>query len=431
MALPLKISSPKRTRTSKQQWDAFFPYYAGFSEKFADEIIASSNIAPGSCIHDPWNGSGTTTFAASMQGIGSIGFDLNPAMVVVSKARHLAASEADSLLPLGQKIATRANRLISPLSADDPLSHWFGNGNASVIRAIETSIREHLLGPRTAGGTNSNLDHLSSIASTHYVALFSVCRDLVTRFRSTNPTWLRLPRPGEHKPRIATDALLQRYCSKLADMSNALHKRADLFRTDIANTEIRVADSTEIQLQRDSVDLVLTSPPYCTRIDYTAATRVELAVLQPVLSLDIQELGRRMIGSTRVPLSDLAPCRDWGGTCASFLDSVRSHKSKASSGYYYKTHLDYFDKISRSVANFSQSLKFGGRAILVVQDSYYKELHNDLPQVISEICDKNGLALRQRQDFHIQRTMANFHPYSRAYKNKAGATEAVLCFQKT
>ena len=36
-----------------------------------------------------------------------------------------------------------------------------------------------------------------------------------------------------------------------------------------------------MDIAADSVDFVLTSPPYCTRIDSTAATRIELAVLAP------------------------------------------------------------------------------------------------------------------------------------------------------
>ena len=108
-----------------------------------------------------------------------------------------------------------------------------------------------------------------------------------------------------------------------------------------------------------------------------------------------------MIGSTRVPLHEIQVSTTWGKTCAQFLEKIYNHSSKASSGYYHRTHLDYFDKISRSIEKQTEALKRGHRAIFVIQDSYYKEIYNDLPAIIVEICGNNGLALRKRKDFHI------------------------------
>lgn len=67
MVQTFRIPSPKRTKKARMGWDGFFPYYAGFSEQFARELISSSGLKPGSLVHDPWNGSGTTTYAASTQ----------------------------------------------------------------------------------------------------------------------------------------------------------------------------------------------------------------------------------------------------------------------------------------------------------------------------------------------------------------------------
>ena len=36
-------------------WD---PYYAGFSERFAERLIASARLNTASIVSDPWNGSG-------------------------------------------------------------------------------------------------------------------------------------------------------------------------------------------------------------------------------------------------------------------------------------------------------------------------------------------------------------------------------------
>jgi DNA modification methylase len=92
----LAIISPKRTSKSENLWEGFFPYYAGFPEAFASSILRTSGLSSESTVLDPWNGSGTTTYAASKLGIPTIGFDINPVMVVVGRARLLAAQIASS-----------------------------------------------------------------------------------------------------------------------------------------------------------------------------------------------------------------------------------------------------------------------------------------------------------------------------------------------
>ena len=186
MSDDLRISSPKRSRHGQTGWEGFFPYYAGFSEFFARELILSSGLTPGSLIYDPWNGSGTTTYAATTLDMSSIGFDLNPVMAIIAKARLLSPSEADSIASLGEKIVAHA-RTISGSATADPLRAWSGSGNADTLRSLECSIREHLVGAMTIADKGINFDHLSCLASTNYVALFSICRALAASFRSTNP----------------------------------------------------------------------------------------------------------------------------------------------------------------------------------------------------------------------------------------------------
>nr|WP_161497305.1 DNA methyltransferase [Bradyrhizobium nitroreducens] len=426
----LSIQSPKRTKASQVGWHGFFPYYAGYPESFASELISSACLAEGSVVYDPWNGSGTTTFAATSNSSHAVGVDLNPAMVVVAKARLLPTSEADSIEPLGRKIVELARKHDFNLSEEDPLCAWFGNGNARTIRSIEESIRAHLVGSHTYSDGQVNLENLSSIAAANFVALFSVCRKFAAKFQSTNPTWIRYPREDENRPRVNNDSIFEEFLTNIRGMAQTLAARSQINGHETARPEIKLGDSTSVALPAGSVDMILTSPPYCTRIDYTAATRLELAVLHPLTKIDIPNLSRQMIGSVRVPTEKIEICSDWGETCSKFLRDVQSHPSKASSGYYYRTHLDYFCKMSNSIQNLSRSLKTSGLAVLVVQDSYYKDVYNDLPKMISEICSFHNLKLRRREDFRIQRTMAGLHPYSRGYKRPMSALEAVLCFEK-
>lgn len=423
------ITSPKRTGDHHAGWNAFFPYYAGFPEKFARELLKSAALPTSAIVLDPWNGSGTTTFAASRLGFATHGFDLNPVMVVVARARLLPQSEADSLLPLLREI-TRDNQASSPVDCEDSLDSWFGDATAGHLRSIEKSIRRHLVGEMTMATDGTHFERISSIAATFYVALFAVCRRLASTFRSSNPTWLRLPRDDERRVGSSRAWIVNELTANITSMAAALRDGSEQRGTEPASCTLQLADTTKIDLPQGGVDLILTSPPYCTRIDYAVATRIELAVLAPLLRTSPKDLARQMIGSTCVPDREIEPSSDWGHTCNHFLTAMKSHPSKASSGYYYRTHLDYFDKMHRSLSKLSHGLVDDGTAVFVVQDSYYKELHNDLPQMITEMAECAGLELVRREDFRMQRSMSLVNPHSKTYQRPSGVTEAVLCFQK-
>jgi hypothetical protein len=354
-------------------------------------------------------------------------------MVVVSRARCLQPADGDSIGPIADKVVAQALDRSHALTDEDPLLGWFDIPSAESIRCVEMSIREHLLGAWTLRPDGTHFECMSSLAATFYVALFLTCRSLVSGFQSSNPTWLRKRKAEEPRLAIEREALVGAFKKCLDAMASQLAaglSEPTLALREAGTIEIRLADSTEPTLAQESVDFVLTSPPYCTRIDYTAATRIELAIVAPLLDTSPKELSRRMIGSTRVPVADIAPDPLWGYTCNSFLEAVKAHKSKASGGYYLKTHLDYFEKLSRSIGQIKTTLKPGGVVVLVVQDSYYKDVHNDLPAVVSEMGKLAGLDLLGSKEFRLARSMSGVNPYTRVYKRRPGAVETVLCFER-
>ena len=62
---------------------------------------------------------------------------------------------------------------------------------------------------------------------------------------------------------------------------------------------------------------------------------------------------------------------------------------------------------------------------LVVQDSYYKEQHFDLPQIVDEIGHSLGRSA-ERVDYPVARTKAAIHPGSRSYRTSFTATESLV-----
>jgi SAM-dependent methyltransferase len=194
--------------------------------------------------------------------------------------------------------------------------------------------------------------------------------------------------------------------------------------------KLQVASSLDLPVEDDSVDLILTSPPYCTRIDYAVATMPELAVLGFGFDGTFRSLRKRLIGTSTVPKEFPKARRDWGATCNDFLLDLESHSSKSSDSYYYKNHLQYFGSMLKSVRELERVLTPGGICILVVQDSYYKDVHNDLPKILEEMASECGLQMARRDDFVQGQSMAQINSRARKYRDAMSATESVLCFTK-
>jgi SAM-dependent methyltransferase len=125
-------------RKDRDGWKGFYPYYAGFSLSFVENILSTSNLPINSILLDPWNGSGTSTFAAARRGYRSFGIDLNPAMLIVARARSLRAVDADSIEPrleeLDSNFKTSTCAVIEEM---DSLLARFQPASAARIRHLE------------------------------------------------------------------------------------------------------------------------------------------------------------------------------------------------------------------------------------------------------------------------------------------------------
>ncbi len=406
---------------------SWYRFYPGFSEAFARSVLAPAALKEGQWVLDPWNGAGTTTSTAVSLGLNAYGYDLNPAMVVVSKARCLDPGEYSSLRPLEVDIRSKARRGFD-VQAHDPLLDWLVPSAAAAFRSIEAAVQTLLVDEKQyLSVRDRGSEAISGVAAFFYVALFRTLKNVLSPFRTSNPTWLKRPRLAAS--RLRPDPCLVRRIFQ-AQVASMLPEKTLPSEGPHAEKILGVASSEKIPLPTDSVDYVLSSPPYCTRIDYAVATYAELSLLGFGSESGFEELRHGLIGTATVPKVAPALSTSWGRTCQKFLNDLRIHASKASATYYYKSHLQYFQALNRSMSEIARVLKPGAECVLVVQDSYYKDLHNDLPLILTEMVNPS-LTLKERRDFQLSRTLAGIHPGTKEYRSSFGATESVIVFEKS
>jgi DNA modification methylase len=429
----IKISNPKlyKDLRSKQE-TRIFPYYAGFSNSFVHDLLTSLELRPEATIFDPWNGSGTTTHSASDFGHHAIGFDLNPVMVVVAKARMLSPLDYPSLEAIAHTLVKQ--ECSSPLpdtgGTDDPLLTWLSPASALSIRMLERGINRILLSSDSYVSLHDNaaMERLSPLAAFFYVGLFRTTRRLLVNFIPSNPTWVKIPKSKLERKRPSSNVIFETFLREVEALISSGKTISTLSSRKEPNIALKIGNAERIDLKSNSVDTIISSPPYCTRIDYAVSTALELAVLGYSKS-EFETLRRSLTGTSTVERLTGNADAAWGDTCLEFLDRLRVHPSVASKGYYYKNHIQYFRSLSHSVQEIARVLKPQGLCFLVAQDSYYKDVHNGVPAIISEMAINAGLRLTRRVDFATSNSMVKVNLKSKKYLPRRSSIESVLCLQ--
>ncbi|ENM8380948.1 TPA: DNA methyltransferase [Vibrio alginolyticus] len=417
----MQVINPKRYNELVEKKPHWYNYYAGYSNSFTYELIRSAQLTPDALILDPWNGSGTTTLAASMLGIQSVGIDLNPVMKIIACAKQATSSDLPEVERRVRKI--RSNRSCR-IYKDDPLSDWLTESSILIVRRIESSIIDDY----SSKLTSDKVDALNKAQCLMYTALFNCLRLYLEAFIPSNPTWIKKPKAGNDKVELEWRSFRAQYLLQLRKMIDSIKDSVAFVEDELA--KFLIASSSQIPLEGETVDLVITSPPYCTRIDYGVATSPELSIISVGGAKEVNSIRRSLMGTTTVPKSLEPLSKDFGLECMKFLKKVEQHPSKASSTYYLKNYLQYFSDLILSVKEIYRVMKRGSYFVCVVQDSFYKDVHCDLASIISDMAHLSGLVLHDIHHFESKQNMANLNNKSKVYRNKTFAVETVLIFKR-
>ncbi len=176
-------------------------------------------------------------------------------------------------------------------------------------------------------------------------------------------------------------------------------------------------------------DLVLTSPPYLTRIDYVKATLPELIVLSLIEEIDIPAPRTKMLGSPVVGAGPDSLPLMIGEYAKSILFRIAAHPSKASQTYYSAFYGSYISQMYSSLNKISLLTSPDARLILVVQGSYYKDIFVDLAKICIDLAASARFSLQGRADYAFNQSFAQLNPRANGYNLETGR-EFVLLFGK-
>jgi len=406
------IPTPKLANGNGYNNSRIYKYYAGYSDFFVksqiENLLQSTKNA---IILDPWNGAGTTTLVSSSLGYRSYGFDINPVMVIVAKSKLYYPNEFNlSKLSDALDDSLKVKRNLS--QNGDPLFAWFDESTVRSIRKLEYVIRH------TCGGHDDNtymkffmnMNNISCDLAFFYVVLFELLRVYTSVFVGSNPTWLKIANCEEEKIHKSYSSI----CNDYKEHMNRLLQLLDM-QIDSSKAIIQIGDSKNIHLADNSVDCIITSPPYCTRIDYAIYTRVELALIG-YSNEEFDHVRRGMIGTPTVSsmIKDYASCK-CSNIYADVLHTISSHNSKAAQSYYYKTYSQYFLDMDESINEITRVLKQGSKVSIVLQDSWFKDVYIDIPNIIRLMFEYHGFELLSLDTAKVSNNMRYINTQSKQY----------------
>ena len=381
---------------SRREKNEFYRYYAGYSFDFAKWALRKLELPNDAVIIDPWNGSGTTAAACLNLGMSFQGYDINPVMVHLGRARVASCSDFDEAT---EQILTTAEILV--------------RGATPSFADIGTAFREIPVSNESA-------------RSVAIAALFPLARKLMQSNRTKNPSWFRKS-ATLNDVRIEKDEFLESWRSLVRELEQWRSAQADSGGISIA---IERGDSRKSLGRQNSLHGLMTSPPYLTRLDYVHATLPEILLLKELdIIPDMQRLRRSMLGS---PLTSERPKQSIERLPVDIRDllvNIENHPSKASASYYHRFFSTYFVDLQASMRNIAKVLRSGASGCMVVQSSHYKEIEIDLAAVLISLSEEFGLKHRETVQFKSGRSMSlvNTRAHKEAQKPKC---ESAVFFER-
>lgn len=423
-----EIRSAKRGKNERSGVHSWHPYYAGYSENFVNDILTYLDVDQDAIVLDPWVGSGTTTLVSQNRGLKSIGVEINPAMVIFSQAKTASLLNynirdlSKEILKVAKKVKVSKNDQFE----NKDVLEYINEDKLKLLNDIRYSV--DLL----CESLDTTMEISSSIKSFFYAALFRSLRTVGNFKKGRNPTWL-----VKEVPELLSEVEVVDVFVLFEQFVNSMVKDLEQIFSDVSFKDYKLVpqiiegNSKANPLDKETVDVIITSPPYLTRIDYAVSTKPELLFLGLKNKDEFDFVRRATMGAPVIADKNIEVNKEWGKLVCSFLDAVKNHESKAAKSYYYPIFVQYFRDAFDSLKEIRRVLKSGGKACLVVQSSYFKDVEAKLGEMYIEMGESLGFEASIVMRDKITQHLAHVNIKSSKYvKNKIYHEDAVLLRKK-
>jgi hypothetical protein len=277
----------------------WYRFVLSFPPHLVDEYIARFKLDGNSRLLDPFCGTGTTLVQAKKRGIPSVGIEANPVASFASRVKIDWRPDPVALKAHARRIYENVSEEFKSSGIfDEPLLRLISGDRNPVLRVLDPEQEKLLLKNSISAlplhKTLVLLEHIRKGNHSDFLRheMLALAKALVNSISN-----LRFG-PEVGVGTIKEDApVLRLWQEEVAVMAEDLSHIKDHAPV---TAEVHSADARQLKnlLEPQSIDAVITSPPYPNEKDYTRTTRLELVLLGFVNSkAELQALKKNLIRS--------------------------------------------------------------------------------------------------------------------------------------
>lgn len=339
----------------------------------------------GDLIFDPFSGSGTTALESRFLDRNFIGVEINPLSVLISKIKtnnysiELLKRIQDKLLQLVEEDKEDVMEEEIPFVINR--DHWFKDfvqrDLVIIRRNFDKAVDEFI----DDDNKEKYIDFLIAVLSAIVKQVSNA--DTMHVFPGISKRMRRLESEGKIKINV------------FDTFKRALKKRIQFVeqvgKHDVS-TNIMLGDSANIDLSKysNSVDLVVTNPPYISSVRYAETLKLELYWLEVTKSSsDYMNLSNSMIGNDHIAKKD---CIELQLTKYDFVNDYIKQMYEIDKKQA-KVLYDYFSLMEKVIIKTQQVLKSGKKLVMKISDSKIRKIKIPTGYLLTKIAEENGFKL--------------------------------------
>ncbi len=382
----------------------WYRFVLSYPPHLVHDYIGRFELSERHTLLDPFCGTGTTLVEAKRSGIKGVGIEANPFAHFASTVKVDWSVDPNVLKTRAQEIADSVLKILDKQGLDENAAIARLPKNLK-LRSLTTEASKLLLANSISPLPLHKILILRDELALHRTErgyghlLLALANALV--FKISN---LRFgPEVGVGNPK--TDApVIATWLNEVEKIVNDLHSVSG---TSYAASDVYLADARNVAnvVPRNSIDAVITSPPYPNEKDYTRTTRLESVILGFIESKeDLRALKRGLVRSNTRSVYKSDEDDKWVAEhpeiqrIANAIEKRRKELNK-NSGFermYPRLTKLYFGGMARHFADLRTVLRPGARLAYVVGDqASYLRVMIRTGQLLADIAQQLGYETEQ------------------------------------
>ena len=363
---------------------------------------------------DPMAGSGTVLRHAGDMGHVAVGYDVDPLAVLISKVwtRPINDGAIESTYQdvLGDALSRDPLETCLPwIDSDketcDFVNYWFGREQQRDLRCISSAILERC-GASISEEMEGCLD-LLKVALSRIIVTKEQCASLARDTSHSRPH--RVASVSDYK-------VYQGFERSVHEVRKRLLVSPPRMRGAVS-----LGDARQLEINDESIDMVITSPPYLNAIDYLRGHRLSLVWLGYQLS-GLRMIRSGSVGAERGPDAHQGNVDEIVATMGRIEDLPARHEGMIRR---------YAHDVNCIVREVSRVLRPGGYATFVVGNSCLKDVFVSNSGAIGSSAALNGLTIREEFERELPRGQRYLPITEDGTLGKRIRTETILKCVKT